>query len=63
MSRKALQEKHHALLHVPPNVNVDNNSTNDLCSEDENSQRNVSYLENIEKLSRTKLRFLSLTVS
>ena len=42
-------------MYEPPNVNVNNNLINDLCTENENLQREVLYLENIERLSKTKI--------
>ena len=42
-------------MYEPPNVNVNNNLINDLCTENENLQREVPYLENIERLSKTKI--------
>ena len=48
-------DKKHTLLHEPPNVNVNNNLINDLCTENEHLQREVSHLENIENLSKTEL--------
>ena len=39
----------------PPNVNVNNNLINDLCTENEYLQREVLHLENIENLSKTEL--------
>ena len=43
------------LLDEPPNVNVNNNLINGLCTENEYLQREVSRLENIENLSKTEL--------
>ena len=48
-------KKQHTLLHEPPNVNVNNNLINDLCTENEYLQREVSHLENIENLSKLEL--------
>ena len=48
-------KNHHTLLHEPPNVNVNMNLINDLCTENEYLQREVSHLENIENLSRPEL--------
>ena len=48
-------KNHHTLLHEPPNVNVNNNLINDLCTENEYLQREVSHLENVENLSRPEL--------
>ena len=42
-------------MYEPPNVNVNNNLINDLYTENENLQREVLYLENIERLSKTKI--------
>ena len=42
-------------MHEPPNVNVNNNFINDLCTENEYLQREVSHLENIENLSKPEL--------
>ena len=47
--------KKHMLLDEPPNVNVNNNLINGLCTENEYLQREVSRLENIENLSKTEL--------
>ena len=44
---KNCDKKHHMLLHEPPNVNVNNNFMNDLCTENEYLQREVSHLGNI----------------
>ena len=38
-------DKKHALLGEPSNVNLSNNFVNDLCSENEKLQREVSYLK------------------
>ena len=48
-------DKKHTLLHEPPNVNVNNNFVNDLCTESENLQREVWNLENVENMSKTEL--------
>ena len=42
-------------MHEPPNVNVNNNLINDLRTENEYLQSEVSHLENIENLSRPEL--------
>ena len=47
--------KKHTLLDEPPNVNVNNNLINDLCTKNEYLQREVLHLENIENLSKTEL--------
>ena len=52
---KNCDRKHHTLLHQPPNFNVKNNLINDLRTENEYLQREVSHLENIENLSKTEL--------
>ena len=36
------------IIQEPSNVNVNNNLINDLCTENENLQRAVWYLQNIE---------------
>ena len=44
------------LLHEPPTVNVNNNLINDLRTENEYLQREVSHLENLENLSKNGIK-------
>ena len=53
--KKNWDKKHHTLLHELPNVNLSNSLINDLRSGSKNLQGEVSYLENIENLSKTEL--------
>ena len=48
-------DKKHTFLHESPNVNVNRNLINDLYSENEYLQREVTHLEDIENLSKTEL--------
>ena len=48
------------LLHEPPNVSLNNNLINDQCTESEKLQREVSYLESIEDLSKMELTMAKL---
>ena len=48
-------DKKHTFLHESPNVNVNRNFINDLYSENEYLQREVTHLEDIENLSKTEL--------
>ena len=54
-AERTATKKHQTLLHEPPNVNVNNNLINDLCTENEYLQREVLHLEKIENFSKTEL--------
>ena len=54
-AERTATKKHQTLLHEPPNVNVNSNLINDLCTENEYLQREVLHLENIENFSKTEL--------
>ena len=54
-AKRTATKKDHILLHELPIVNVNNNFINGLCTEHKYLQREVSHLENIERLPKSEL--------